>query len=165
MDPVVLNGWSSYFSTMASASATLTGLLFVAVSINLTKILEVKGLAGRAAESLVQLFGVLAMATTFLIPGLYTRTLGILILGIALLVWVVQGYVQGKYVALRTGNPVHWILSRVVQTQLACIPLVVSGVLLLCGSPIALYWTATGIILSLAGGILNAWVLLVEILR
>jgi len=165
MDLFVPNGWSSYFSTMASASATLTGLLFVAVSINLTKILEVKGLAGRAAESLVQLFGVLAMTTTFLIPGLHTRILGILILGIALLVWVLQGIVQGKYLALRTGNPRLWILSRVVQTQLACIPLVASGALLLCGSPIALYWTAAGFILSLAGSIVNAWVLLVEILR
>jgi modulator of FtsH protease len=165
MDLFVVNGWNSYFSTMASASATLTGLLFVAVSINLPKILEVKGLAGRAAESLVQLFGVLAMATTFLIPGLHTHMLGILILGIALLVWVLQGVVQGGYLALRTGNPRLWILSRVVQTQLACIPLVVSGVLLLYASPIALYWTAAGVILSLAGSIVNAWVLLVEILR
>jgi modulator of FtsH protease len=165
MDIVVVNGWNSYFSTMASASATLTGLLFVAVSINLTKILEVKGLSGRAAESLVQLFGVLAITTSILIPGLHTRNLGSLILGIASLVWVLQGIVQGRYVALRTGNPRLWILSRVVQTQLACIPLLVSGVLLLSGSPIALYWTAAGIILSLAGSILNAWVLLVEILR
>jgi len=78
---------------------------------------------------------------------------------------VLQGVVQGGYLALRTGNPRLWILSRVVQTQLACIPLVVSGVLLLYASPIALYWTAAGVILSLAGSIVNAWVLLVEILR
>jgi len=165
MDLIVLISWNSYFSTMASASATLTGLLFVAVSINLTRILEIRGLAGRAVESLMQLFGVLAMATTFLIPGLYMHTLGILVLGIALLVWALQGYVQGKYFAMRTGNPLHWILSRVVQTQLACIPLLVSGVLLLYGYPVALYWAAAGSILSLAAGIANAWVLLVEILR
>ncbi|MGA2847929.1 MAG: hypothetical protein ABSE46_02950 [Terracidiphilus sp.] len=165
MDLIVLISWNSYFSTMASASATLTGLLFVAVSINLTRILEIRGLAGRAVESLMQLFGVLAMATTFLIPGLHMHTLGILVLGIALLVWALQGYVQGKYFAMRTGNPLHWILSRVVQTQLACIPLLVSGVLLLYGYPVALYWAAAGSILSLAAGIANAWVLLVEILR
>ncbi len=43
--------------------------------------------------------------------------------------------------------------------------IVVAGLLLLCGSSTGLYWIAAGVILSLIGGVFNAWVLLVEILR
>jgi hypothetical protein len=165
VDPIGLNSWSNYFSTIAGASATLTGLLFVAVSINLSRILETPGLTGRVAESLVQLFGVLAIATTYLIPGLRMHTLGLIVLLVTLLAWMSQMYTQGKYVAARTGNPRHWILTRVLQTQLACVPLLVSGVLVLSGSSAALYWSAAGFALSLAAGIANAWILLIEILR
>jgi hypothetical protein len=162
---VSLNGWSNYFSTIAGAGATLTGLLFVAVSINLSRILEVPGLTGRVAESLVQLFSVVAIATTYLIPELRMRTLGVLVLLITSLSWALQVYMQGRYVAARTGNPRHWIMTRILQTQGACIPLLTSGVLLLRGVPAAPYWSAAGFMLALAGGIASAWVLLIEILR
>jgi hypothetical protein len=39
------DGWGQLFLAEAGASAALAGLLFVAISINLTKILEVRGLA------------------------------------------------------------------------------------------------------------------------
>jgi modulator of FtsH protease len=160
-----MNSWSNYFSTIAGAGATLTGLLFVAVSINLSRILALPGLTGRVAESLVQLFSVVAIATTFLIPGLRPHTLGIFELGLTLMAWTYQACVQGRYVAARTGHPRYWILSRIVQTQLASIPFFVSGILLIIGSPAALYWSAAGFVLCLAGGIISAWVLLIEILR
>ena len=165
MDSIVLSSWSNYFSTIASAGATLTGLLFVAVSINLSRILQTPGLTGRVAESLVQLFGVVAIATTYLIPGLRMQMLGLIVLLMALLAWAFQVYMQVKYLTARTGNPRHWILTRIIQTQAACVPLFVSGVLLLSGSSVALYWSAAGFALSLAAGIANAWVLLIEILR
>jgi len=165
VNSISLNIWSSYFSTVAEAGATLTGLLFVAVSINLSRILVTPGLTGRVAESLVQLFGVVAIATTYLVPGLHLRTLGVLLLGITSIVWAMQVYTQARYVAARMGNPRHWILARIMQTQVSCIPFFVSGVLFLVGSSVAPYWSAVGLMLSLAAGIASAWVLLIEILR
>jgi hypothetical protein len=44
--------WEGLFIAEAGASAALAGLLFVAVSINLTKILEVPGRSGRAGRRL-----------------------------------------------------------------------------------------------------------------
>jgi hypothetical protein len=52
----------------------------------------------------------------------------------------------------------------VVQTQLANVPFVVAGILLLRGSAAGLYRLAPGCIFSLAAGVANAWVLLLEIL-
>jgi hypothetical protein len=165
MDPSTLTAWSYYLSTIASADAALTGLIFVAVSINLTKILATPGLTGRVAEPMIQLFGVLTISTTCLMPGLRPHTLGLLVLLQTLIIWAFQIYTQVKYVASKTGNPRYWIVTRVVQTQVACIPLLISGVLLLHAIPSALYWAAAGFVLALASGVESAWILLIEILR
>ena len=45
------------------------------------------------------------------------------------------------------------------------LPIIVAGLLLMSGSEVGLYWIAAGVIVSLMGGVFNAWVLLIEILR
>jgi modulator of FtsH protease len=51
----VLGSWHTFFSTQAEVSAALTGLVFVALSINLKQILSLPGLADRAGEALLLL--------------------------------------------------------------------------------------------------------------
>jgi modulator of FtsH protease len=75
--PSVTGGWENFFVAQAGASAALSGLLFVAVSINLTRILQYPHLPGRAAETLVVLLSPLGVATIGLVPGLDLRSLGI----------------------------------------------------------------------------------------
>lgn len=150
---------------MAGAAATLTGLVFVAVSINLSRILSIQGLTGRAAESLLQLFGVVVISTTALIPRQPLLALGTEILAVGSILWLVQTVLQLRYLANRTGHPPFWAITRIVQTQFASVPFCVSGILLLRGSPEAMYWLAAGSIFSLGAGVASAWVLLVEILR
>jgi hypothetical protein len=164
-DAVPISAWSSYLSVQAGAAATLTGLVFVAVSINLSRILSVTGLTGRAAESLLQLFGVLVIATTALIPRQPPVALGteFLVMGAAL--WITQTVLQIQYMMSRTGHPRYWVITRIIQTQFANIPFLISGILLLGGWPAALYWLAAGLVFSLIAGVASAWVLLVEILR
>ena len=73
-------GWVPYFAAMVGATAALTGLLFVAVSLNLDKI--VKGpafLPHRAAETLGTLLLVLYASALVLVPQ-NIRALGIEIL-------------------------------------------------------------------------------------
>jgi modulator of FtsH protease len=165
LDNISIASWSNYLSVMAGCAATLTGLVFVAVSINLSRILTVTGLTGRAAESMMQLFGVVVISTTVLIPEQTPVAVGteILVLGSAL--WLVQTVLQVRYARSKTGHPRRWAATRMVQTQFANIPFCISGILLLSGSPDGLYWLAPGFSFSLVGGVLNAWVLLVEILR
>ena len=45
------------------------------------------------------------------------------------------------------------------------IPFVIAGISLLAESGGGLYWVLAGIVGAIVGGVANAWVLLVEILR
>jgi peptidoglycan/LPS O-acetylase OafA/YrhL len=84
--------WSELFVGVAGASAALAGLLFVAVSINVERIVQFRGLPERALEALVLLLGVLVISIIGLIPGQDHVALGIELLltglaaGVAILV-------------------------------------------------------------------------------
>jgi modulator of FtsH protease len=158
------NGWENFFVAEAGAAAALSGLLFVAVSINLARILSFPHLPGRAAETLTVLVGVLLIATFGLVPGQGAVLLGSEILATGLVMWGVSVRSQ-----LRTrikpdvGRP--WLWIRVFTMQMASVPFVVAGLGLLFGSAHAIYWVVPGTVASLCSAILNAWVLLVEIQR
>jgi len=61
--PFVTAGWENFVVAEAGASAALTGLLFVAVSINLTRILSFPHLPGRAAQAVMVVLSVLLVST------------------------------------------------------------------------------------------------------
>jgi hypothetical protein len=48
---------------------------------------------------------------------------------------------------------------------LSSLPFIAAGVLVYLGAQGALYWIVPGVIVSLIATIVNAWVLLIEILR
>jgi hypothetical protein len=54
---------------------------------------------------------------------------------------------------------------RFAIALLSSAPFAVCGVLLLLQNPDALYWTVPGVVMSLIATVINAWVLLIEILR
>jgi hypothetical protein len=105
LDVISISNWSNYLSAMAGASATLTGLVFVAVSINLSNVLSVPGLTGRAAESMTQLFGVLVLSTITLVPRQSAIALGTEILILASALWFFQTVLQIRYMRSHTGHP------------------------------------------------------------
>ncbi|HEX4404516.1 MAG TPA: hypothetical protein VH560_06800 [Polyangia bacterium] len=156
-------GWENFFVAEVGAAAALTGLLFVAVSINLTKILALPQLPGRAGESLLILMGALATATLGLVPGQPSTTLGVELLAVLAPVWAFPMLLQAH--ARVPGAPAHWIWTRVVFHQIATLPMLAAGVSLCVGAGGGLYWLVAGTILSFTAAVLNAWVLLIEIQR
>jgi len=155
--------WSTFFSAELGAAAGLTGLLFVAISINLSRILQFPHLPARAAESLLDLLSVGLVATFALIPGQGARACGIEICATGLLLWVLHTV---SLVRLRKFDRQYVsFASRFTLNQLPPIPFVIAGALLIAGRPSGLYWTVPGILLSFAAGIFGSWVLLVEIQR
>jgi len=157
--------WNTLLAVQAGAAATLMGLVFVAVSINLGKIITISGLTGRAAETILQFLEVFFISTVALIPRQPTRSVAIEFLIIGLVFWTVQIAGQIRYLRVRAGHPWSWFVSRAVACQFATVPFCVAGASLLYDFSGAFYWLVLGFIFSFAAGVLNSWVLLVEILR
>src|SRR5215213_9790241 len=84
-----MNEWHDFFLAQAAATATLTGLVFVGVSINLQTIVSDprSGLAGRAGEVLILLVAVLTVSVLLLVPGQGPGIIGAEILVVGLVSW------------------------------------------------------------------------------
>jgi hypothetical protein len=155
--------WTDLFVASAGASAALTGLVFVAVSINIDRILRLAGVPERALVTLLLLLGVLVVSLVGLVPELSRTALGLLLLGQALL-WTVAVAGLG-YRSLAEVDRRDWLASRIVPLVLGTVPFVVGAVSVLAGSGGGLYWTFAGVLGATLAAVLTAWVLLVEILR
>jgi modulator of FtsH protease len=156
-------GWDNFFVAEAGAAAALTGLLFVAVSINLTRVLEFPQLPTRAAETLISLISVLVVSTFALVPEQSLRTYGVEIAATGLASWAVLTVALSRtHKADREYGP-FW--GRLITNQLPPLPYVIAGGLLAAGHPGGMYWMVPGILLSFASCIFGAWVLLVDIQR
>jgi hypothetical protein len=159
MENDAIRGCHDFFVAQVGASAALTGLIFVAVSINLEKILKFAHLPTRALEALATLVCVLLVCTCALVPQPY-RVLGVEVAVIGLLLWVVQTRALASTRRSGYESPV-----RILFNQLPQVPFVVAGVLMTLGLPSGVYWILPGTLLAVISGTYSAWVLLVEIQR
>jgi hypothetical protein len=157
-------GWANFFSAEVSASAALTGLVVVAISINLARILSDKHLPGRAAEALILLGGVLVLMSAALIPHQPMVILGLVTLTVSLAMLLGPVVIQMR--AFKARVMPNWrVFVRALLTAAPSLAMVTAGLLLVFGHPSALYWIAAGAILCLISGVSSAWALLIEILR
>jgi hypothetical protein len=163
MTPDLMQGWSNFFVGELGAAAALTGLLFVAVSINLTRILQFSHLPARAAEALLALLSVLVVTSFALVPRQTMAAYGIEIGATGLVVWAL--HTRALIRSRKFDRQYVGIVARFLENQLSPLPFVIAGGLLIAGSPAGVYWIVPGIMLSFAAGIFGAWVLLVEIQR
>jgi modulator of FtsH protease len=157
--------WADFGVAVAGAGAALAGLVFVALSINLERILAGYRLTARAGHTLMLLAAPLVIALLLLIPGQSESALGTEL--------VVLGAVTGAWLAvlnrpwLRSPEQplLSWITNSAIPAGLLSVATVVGGLGTITGTLGGLYWLPAGVIAAFVGALLNAWVLLVEILR
>jgi len=156
--------WSDLFVAAAGAGAALAGLVFVAVSINIERILGGEGLPDRALQAVLTLLMAVCVSIVGLIPGQDHVALGVELLFISALFGVVVMRLVIRSLPAAPA-PRHWMVGRLVVPAIAVIPLLVGSVSVLAEGGGGLYWIAAGIVGAIVGAVANAWVLLVEILR
>jgi modulator of FtsH protease len=157
-------GWENFLVAEVTAAAALAGLIFVAVSINLSRIIALPGVSGRAADALGLLFALLAAALFGLVPGQPSSCFASELLAFGSVTVVVLLVLE-----LRDSRHAHlrrvWIFARVGASQLGPLLMVIAGATMLAHRGGGLYWMPVGAIASLGGAMLHAWILLVEIQR
>jgi modulator of FtsH protease len=156
--------WSEFGIAMVGAAATLAGLVFVAISINLREILSVPSLVGRAGEGLLTLLVALVACALLPIPGQDPRTLGVIWIAIGVVFAVVELATHVRSVPAFAGKRAV-LVGRVVSHQGVALLLLVAGASTAAGLGAGIYWIVPASLLAVAVGIIDAWVLLIEILR
>jgi hypothetical protein len=100
-----------------------------------------------------------------LIPGQPVWVFGLEVLGAGALTAGAAALFLIRTLPNYRGQPASWLWSQVVLSQGQTLPLAVGGVLMTLGDAAGLYWMVPAVIFVVFAGVLNAWVLLVEILR
>jgi hypothetical protein len=160
-----MGSWQTLFATQAGVGAALTGLVFVALSINLKQILAIPSLANRAGEALLLLLLPVINGLMGVLPQTSSRALGGELLAVAVTLWVVVSLILARARKDGHGRPAHEFAIRVGIAEAAVVPAIVAGCLLLSGNLDGMWWQAAATILCIVAGVSDAWVLLVEILR
>jgi hypothetical protein len=156
--------WSEFCTSFAGAAGALLGLVFVAVSLNLEPILADKELPQRAIETLIFFVYPLAASLLVQVPGLSATGLGI---GEAVLAAGFIGLAIKDLPRWRSerADPLSWRLTHLAPGVLIASIATIGAVATLTTSIGGLYWLAGAMVVATASGLINSWVLLVEIKR
>ena len=157
--------WSGFGEAVATAAAALAGLLFIAVSINLKQILEFPSLPTRAAQTLIMFVTPLIAALLVITPGQARIALAAEFLATGLVVGGLQLYLD--LTSQRGDEATLWrrMVGAVFPAVVSCGCLVIAGATLAAQAGGGLYWLVPSVLAAIIFGLVNVWVLLVEILR
>ena len=165
----IAQDWSALFLAAAVATAGLSGLIFVGLNVNIRAVLAAgqregqNFLTGRALEALAALLIVLVISLIGLVPAIPRGALAtfILVSGFASATLPVRALAAGRN-ATGVGAP---LLLRLITSAALTVTLLLAGVTLATGHGGGLYWLPAAFVLAIVIAAVNAWVLLVEVLR
>ncbi len=161
----MLDAWQGFFGAVAAASATLAGLLVVAISINISRILEFPNLPDRAASALIPLVGIMIEALLAMVPAQAPALFGIEVLAVSAVSWLGSIFLLLRSFQRLDSYSPRWLIQHIAMNQAQTVTPLVAGFLLALRVGGALYWIVPGVVVTMVMGVVNAWVLLVEILR
>ncbi|HTR85591.1 MAG TPA: hypothetical protein VMI56_14015 [Reyranella sp.] len=161
-----LENWANFFVTSAEVSATLAGLVIVAVSVNIQQIMKYRQLPPRASSTVTALMLAVVVGLVALIPqpvwAFALETFGTSVVALVILLVCTREVVVEH---LKDGRPVVELVVGLPGGPIAALGCTIGGAWLWSGHAAGLYCIAASIIVALVFAVMNAWVFLIEVLR
>lgn len=149
--------WQSLFDMVALAAVTLTGLLSVALSINVRHIVDTPSHLARGREALIALTVLLTVAIFVLIPEQGRVALGIELIALSIIVLVIGLRLQARTLRqLPAQQRRHWRV-RLLGLNGATVAITIAGLGLITGRFGGLLWLLPTILICLVWSTYNAW--------
>jgi hypothetical protein len=155
--------WTDFAVVVGGASAALTGLLFVAISINIGTIGRSIGLRSRGAQTLVLFAVTLVVSIVLAVPDQSPLALGIELLVVVVIAGA--GLLTLDRRAEREQDSPHLArtLDHVSPNVLTLALTAAAGVLLITDHEWGLYLLVPSAVVGVVGGIANAWLFLTKL--
>jgi hypothetical protein len=156
--------WSNFFLLAGTGSATLAGLVFVALTINLRGVAKDATHRFRAINMLAGFTSAFVLSALALMGHQSNLALGIEWLAVSLFAAVVNtnGYVQ----AFRARSSLYALSAfRIVAGSACYAGQIVGSILLLLGNPIGIYIAAIALIVNFVVLISGSWLLILGTLQ
>ena len=154
--------WETMFDMVALAAVTLTGLLFVGLSINLRAIVATPAHLARAREALIAQLVLLILAIFVLIPGQGRVALGIELLALSIVVLVVSLRLQSSTLQDLPAHRRRAWGRRLIALNSATLAIAIAGVGLVTQRLGGLLWLVPTILMCLLWSTYNAWSLTIR---
>jgi uncharacterized membrane protein YiaA len=169
MSAPVTEGWGEFFICSGGATAALSGLIFVGLSVNLASVLRADRqagdnfLTGRGLEALVALLNVTVISIVGLTPTISRGALAAFILLVAAESAISPA--RAVRAARRGHDRRHSTAMRILTAAALTVALLTCGVTLAAGSGGGLDWLPVAFVLAIFIAAVNGWILLVEVER
>jgi hypothetical protein len=164
--------WQTFYMLAGTASATLVGLLFVAVSLHIDLVGEsgAATILSTARRTFSRFIIIVIVALLFLVPKLNPQGLGLPLLALGIVdalwsLWLVRVVIRARKRSVGLQDVVNRILLPVVLPLASSIGLMTVAATVLASETSYLYWMVPIIALVLANAATNAWDLMLGLAR
>ena len=163
---VSVQDWGNFGLVVGGASGAMTGLIFVAASLNRDRIAGNPHLSAIAAQTLTMFILPLGIAITITAPGQASWVVGTELMAVGVLAAVVIARNERRKQRSSSGTDADSRLAQFLDHNspnlLTTALTAIAGLTLVIGHGGGLYWAIPAVFFALVGGVVNAWLLLIK---